>query len=368
MENESKKPNAGAAGGADASSDAAAMSARLLALQENEDDYTYTNPPAPKAPLVAPRGSRKGRFVYVLLTIVLFFVGAYAGKKLEQRKKVKPVATINGEEITPDEFAHISEIAAGRQALPQIINDKLVLQFARKKGLMPDQVTIDSKFEKAKRSPDFFKQLRMANQTEADYKLALLIQLCNQAIIYQGVKASPQEAQEYYRKNVDPSNAQARFFHPENVVVAVVVTKEESEIRKADAELKKGTNFQTVVAKYSKDVSRTRGGVLQPIKKGSIKTAAYQSLDKVLFDMQPGSQCEPRLVAGFWWIIRCLQHNPEKTDTFDSVQEDCNTAVLLMKGVQKNGEALKKEEEEFVKKSNIDILNPQYQDLTPRPN
>ena len=368
MEKEPTKPEAEVAGGADASNEAAAMSARLLALQESEDDYTYTEPPAPKAPIVAPRGSRKGRFLYFILCFILFFGGAYAGKKLEQRKAVKPIATVNEDAITPDEFAHISEIAAGRQALPQIINDKLVLQFAKKKGLLPDQVTLDSKFDKAKRSPDFFKNLRMANQTEEDYKLALKIQLCNQAIIYQGVKASPEEAQKYYRENTDPTNPRARFFHPENVVVSVVVTKDEADIQKADAELKKGTNFQQVVAKYSKDVSRARGGVLQPIRKGSIKSPGYEVLNKVLFDMQPGNQTPPTKVAGFWWIIRCLQHNPEKTDTFDSVQEDCNTAVLLMKGVQKNGEALKKEEEEFVKKAKIEILNPQYQDLTPRPN
>lgn len=381
MENEPVKPNSSELSpgssppdkGADSSkddkigTDAAAMSARILALQGQSDEYTYTELPQSSAPQTQPRKvRRRSTFINLVAAVILFGAGGYAGNRLEKRHLNPPVATINGQVISSDEFAHACEISSGKAALKHLIDDKLVLQFASKKGVVPDQKSLDAKFNELSRSPDFFKRLKASNQSPNDFKNSLLLLMCRQAIVSNGIRVNPQDIRAYYDRNIDRRNPSARFFHAESVQVAVIITQSEASIRSAQKELSSGVPFTAVVTKYSTDVSKARSGVLPVIKKGTVSGARFPGLEKALFDLQTNMQSEPVRIGSNWWLIRCLAHNPEVIDPFEKVQEECNTGLLYEMGLKNHGEELKKEEEEFVKKSTIDIPDAQYTDVSPK--
>ena len=350
-------------------SDAAAMTARLLALKGDSDEYNYAEPPASSAPpVVPPKVKRRSRLITYVGAAALLAIGAFAGRYVEKHRVSPPVAIVNGEIITAEDFAHASEIPSGRAAFQRLLDDTLVLQFAKKKGVIPDQKTLDAKFTEATRLPDFYRRLKVSNQTTDDFRHALLVLLCKQAIIGDKIKVNPSEVKAYYDRNSDRTNPRARFFHRESVQVQVVITRSEQAAQDAKSELDAKAPFLAVVNKYSTDISKARGGVLQPIPKGTIDSSKFPGLDKILFDMQQGNQQGPVKIGDNWWIIRCLAHDPETTDPFEKVEEQCTIGLLTEMGLKKNGQQLKKEEEQFVKASSIDIpaKYQSYADLSPK--
>ncbi len=357
------------------SADAAPVTPRRVKPRPEADEYDDPQPatnarvrsaPRPAAPAPAPP-VRKSKFPLVIAAAVLFGAGAAIGSRVEKRKFNHVIITVNEDSITADDFAHASEIANGRQTIQKIIDEHLVVQFAKQKKVVPDQKTVEAKYAEEAKTPDFFKKLRQANKSPEDFKHDILVALCRQAVVDNGISASPAEIKEYYDRNIDPKNPAARYYHPETVQIQVVVTKDESEIQKAWKDLQAGLPFTTAVQKYSKDVSRRNNGLLPAIRKGTIVSSKFPGLEQTLFEgLGVNALVPPHQYQGTWWVIKCLSHVVESTDAFDKVQQECSDAVLYNKGIKEKGGIIKKEEEEFVKKSKIEITNPQYADMAPK--
>ncbi len=348
-------------------SDAAAISARIVALKGDSDEYTYAEPPPkPVSPAVPPKVRRRGMLTKVVSVVVVFLIGGFVGSRLEKRRMHPPVAIINGDPITADEFAHASEIPAGRAALQRLIDDRLVLQFAHKMGAYPDSKEVDAKFTEMTRSPSFFQNLKRANETQEDYKYNLLITMCKQAIISNGIKVNPSEVQDYYKRNINPKNRASRFFHPETVQVAVIISPDKSALEQAQKDIAGGMPFASAVLKYSADASKAHSGILPPIRKGTVDSSKFPGLEKVLFDLQNGNSSDIVQIGKFYWIIKCLNHVPESVDPFDKVEEQCTDGLLVERGYKNNGDAIRKKENDFVKASTITISLDGYADLSPK--
>jgi len=348
-------------------SDAAAITARIIALKGDSDEYAYAEPPPKQVvPVVSPKAKRRGMLTRVLGAVALLLIGAFAGNRLEKRRAHPPVAVINGEPITPEDFAHASEIPAGRAALQRLIDDRLVMQYAKKVHVYPEQKEVDAKFSELTRSPAFFQNLKRANETQEDFKYTLLVTMCKQAIISNGVKVNPSEIKDYYNRNINPKNPASRFYHPESVQAAVIISPDRNAMVAAQKEMAGGMSFAAAALKYSVDVSKSRAGVLPALRRGRIDSTKFPGLEKILFDMQNGNTTDITQIGKNYWIIRCLSHVPETTDPFEKVEEDCTTGLLVERGIQNNGKTLQKQEQDFVKASTITITPEQYADLSPK--
>jgi hypothetical protein len=364
MENEPERTNTDAQ--EEKKSDAAALSARIVALKGDSDDYSYAEPPTyTRTPKVSFQ-KKITRLLFYLVAAGILFAGGYAvGARRTTKLLNPPVAIVNGDVISNQEFSHACEIPVGRAVLQRMITDKLALKFASAVGVMPDQKAVEAKYTEESRTPDFFAKLKNANQSPDDYKHALLVLMCNQAVVSNGMKVNPSEVQDYYKHNIDKTNRSARYFHPESVQVQVIMSPNMESIENAQKDIANKLPFAGAAAKYSIGSTRMRGGILPVMIKGRTKIdgVKYPGLEKVLFDLQTGQTSDAIKVGTTYWLIRCIAHNPETTDTFEQVQDDCTTAVLVQKGIQKNGEELKAKETDFVKKANVDIQFPQYADI-----
>ena len=268
--------------------------------------------------------------------------------------------------ISADDFAHASEMSSGRAALQRLIDDALVRQFARKIGVYPEQKDVDAKFIELTRSPSFFQNLKRANESQDDFKSSLLVTMCRQAIVSKGVKVNPSEIKDYYNRNIDRKNRTARFYHPETVQPSVIINPSREALETAQKEIAGGLPWATAAFKYSVDVSRARKGMLPPLRKGSIDSQRFPGLEKILFDMQNGQTTDIVKIVNNYWIIKCINHIPETIDPFDKVQEQCTTGLLVERGLKNNGQAISKEEQDYVKASTITISLEQYADLSPK--
>jgi len=354
----------------DAGNDAAVESAKKI-FDEDYDDFVdeedFQDPvlPPPRIELrPETRARRLGRVNLLLYGVVMVAVGTAIGVRVEKRRRNPVVVTINGSPVLADEFLHAAQIPSGKATMKRLIDEKLTIQFATERRLLPDAKAVDAEYAKHVNEPDFFKKLRNANLSVDDYKHALLVTLCEQAIVDNGVSVSDADIAGYYRQNTDKTHPGARFYHAETVVIQVVITKAKDEIDKAWHEVKSGTPFATVVAKYSKDTSRRNGGVFPPIHRGVIKEDKLPGFEHLVFDsVNPGTLIPPKQFAGAYWIIQCVSHTPESIDDLDKVRDQCRQAVLFEKGMQANGVQLKRDEEAFARKASISVNLPQYQEF-----
>jgi hypothetical protein len=78
--------------------------------------------------------------------------------------------------------------------------------------------------------------------------------------------------------------------------------------------------------------------------------------------MKVGQVVGPKLFAGAWWTIKCLDRTVERTNSFNEVKEDCKTSALVAKGYALNGKRLDKEFADYVQAANIQPFRPYYRD------
>lgn len=298
---------------------------------------------------------------------VTFVLGAGAATLWFRRAENAPVVIINGETITTPAFHHKLEIAAGTSVFTQMVDERLQAQLAARDKVSPTDAEVQAKFDEATKQNGFLDQMKKANQTPEDVKSNIRTNLTQQALVTKGVTVSEQEIQNFYAFNTDPRNVQARYYRPDTVRIAAIITDRPDDIKTALHELASGTAFTQVAAKYSKDQSRANGGLLPPIRKGQTSEKDLPGLEKTIFAMKVGQQVDTFKSANKFWIIRCVARDEELKIPFEKVKEECRLGALITKGTELNGKALQAKYAEFRKEAKIDILRVEYKDaLTPK--
>ena len=355
---------------AKASNDAAQMSLTMLYLYAViEDSYSAqyvatTRQLEVKDKVVIRRSRRQNPWVILTTALIFLSVGIVQGKRLD-KPVPKVIATVNSETVTETEVANQARIMAGRTAFQKILNDKVAIQYARSRNLLPTPIQVEYRFNTDIAKPDFFKNLVKANMSLDDYKHQLMIDLCKLNILSVGVTSADYQVQEYYKRNIDPGNRSAKYYHPESVVIAEIATRTEEECRNALFEVRDHVPFYEVARKYSIDDNKWRGGVLPAIQKTMLQDAAfrkYPGFGEMLFDhMQVGDVIGPYKLGPVWLVIQCVNHNPEVTDPFDKVKDDCIASVVSER--TGNREAVTKDVTNFVFKSHLSINDERYFDI-----
>jgi parvulin-like peptidyl-prolyl isomerase len=308
------------------------------------------------------RGFRLPVWLFVVLALVIGVgIGALAARQRYKGREKEVVLSVNGENITKDQFYRRLELVAGVNTLRQMSEEKMTLQFAKKLGTYPSDAEVEAKYAEAMKRADVKESLRASGQTADEYKYGLRIALATANSLSKGASVSDAEVKQFYEANIRKNNPTARYYIPETSVVAVIVTRTEDECKKALSELTNGMPFNRVVEKYTMDQStRNTGGVLPPIQKGRTQADRIAGLESAIFGLKIGQQIGPRKFADGWWIIRCLERKEAQTLPFDQVKEECRTQVLLSKGAPKNARAMEEEFANFRKTAKVQAFWRQY--------
>lgn len=309
-----------------------------------------------------PHGARFRGIVFLLTLLGTALLCSYVGYWLGTSRSNASIVTINGEGLSERDFLHRCQIATGTQTLQQMILEQEQLQFARKLGVFPPEKEVEAKFGEASRQPDFARTLASSHQTADDVRHSIRVNLAQAAVITKDITVSENDIRDFYVHNTDKKNPGARYYTPEAVLLAVIVSDTEADAKKALHELASGADFGTVAAHYSKDTSASNGGLLS-IRRGQMSTQKFPGLENRLFAMQVGQQLDLLPLAGKWWIIRCVGKTQEATVPFDKVQEECRAGALLTKGLQTNGPAMQGAFAEFQRTANIKATRPEYEQI-----
>ncbi len=290
----------------------------------------------------------------------LVAIGALAGMGFVHLRQNASALTVNGTAVSGRDFAHRCELAAGPAVAQQMAKEELQIQFARQQGVYPSDSEVETKYAALAGQADFSKSLAASGKTPDDVRRGIRLDLIQSALVTKGITVTEADAQAFYKANLDPKNLQARYYQPEAVQVAVVVSDKPEDVQAALHALATGASFASVAARYSKDASRTNNGLLPAIRRGQLDAKKFPGLEEKLFAMQPGQQLDTVTVAGAHWIVRCTGRSQEASVAYDKVKAECMDGAKLVKGVQVNGKTLQADSDLFQKSANIKFSDARY--------
>src|SRR5438445_247141 len=136
----------------------------------------------------------KAWFGWVGIGVGLAVAGASIGAV--KLRNERPIVVINGEKISRSRFLAELEEAQGANILRRMIREKLVLQQAAKKGLMPRPAQVQAEITALRESdPDMERQLRLSGKTDADMEHDVQGRLAAANLIASSVKLPEEELQ-----------------------------------------------------------------------------------------------------------------------------------------------------------------------------
>jgi len=211
--------------------------------------------------------------MYLRLAAPVFAVFAVAGAALADDGPTPPVlpavaATVNGEAVPTQEWlarvqqmtvndfnqnAKSRRMTAGQLALEELVNERLIMQYATKVGLLPSEAEVAKDVEAQKALPSVKERLEKKQLTEAQLQRAVRYQKTLQAFVTINQNVSPEEIRAWYDAN-----------YGRKWQVAVLRTSKRESAQQALAALQKGEPFAAVVARFSEDAATKQiGGELR---------------------------------------------------------------------------------------------------------
>jgi parvulin-like peptidyl-prolyl isomerase len=314
--------------------------------------------------VAAASGRKSSKGWTILLVIMALIVGVGVGAFLMRQRMWgrEVVAAVNGVLITKDDLFRRMQVSAGTTSLQQLVSEELQMQYATKIGAVPPEAEVEAKYQEATKEPNFRQTLAATHMTPADFKRNLRRNLARISVVNRGVTVTDADVRKFYEENIDKKNPKARFYLPEAVQVAVIVTATRDKAEKALEEIKKGMGWETVVNKYSQDSSKARGGALPPVVRGRAPVSKQMpELENALFSMKIGDRIGPRQFGKAWWIIQCLDKSGAVTKPFEKVKEECRTGAMLLKGLPANADKIEKDFTAFREKAKLQVFWATYE-------
>jgi peptidyl-prolyl cis-trans isomerase C len=203
----------------------------------------------------------------------------------------------------PERFRQIYMTPEGRQKTIEYIVDIYVLSAeAEKQGM--------------DKSPEIAKLLQFS-------KRDLLARKYLDKYSKEAPAATEAEAKEFYEKN------KSEFMQPETIHLHHILVKTEKEAKDAQDRLKKGAKFAEVASEVSLCPSKTKGGNLDWLPRGSL----VKEIDDVAFgtDIKPGVPFGPVQSKFGYHILLLEEKKPPQETPFEQVKDFVTEQVKFKK-------------------------------------
>lgn len=223
----------------------------------------------------------------------------------------------------PDSEKQRAELA--RLVLDQLIDQRLILQAARKHGVQVSETAVSAEIDRIKKNfgteAEFQLALSQRNLTVDDVRRLLRVNLAVRALMPLVAKVEVPEAE--VRKSFDQRRAQ--FDQPEQARVSHILIRVEDPkleerakqtILLIQGKLAKGEKFADLARQYSQDPgSKEKGGDLGFFAKG----AMVPEFEKVAFSLQPGQVSGAVKTQFGYHLILLHEKKPAKKATYQGV-------------------------------------------------
>ena len=204
--------------------------------------------------------------------ILILCLAILAAAPFAQVDPGRVVATVNGEEIRGGEYYRrmeflrgvgrrvgnsIAEAAPGFLTLDALINERLVLQLAKNKGVSVTDAEVASEMQQMQQDdPTMLQNWLASGQTRPELEHQVRLDLIRFKLATFGVTITDLEVDKFYKDN--PS----RFTTLRSVQIRVIAVDTEVAKSAVDASLAGGKKFADVATERSIDLTKSSGGAL----------------------------------------------------------------------------------------------------------
>ncbi len=267
------------------------------------------------------------------------------------------VAIVNEDVITQSEvseflsliYAQMSSIYKGGELreklgeakdriLNQMIENKLILQEAKKQNIEIEESEVDERLEEIKDSfsseEEFEEKLEVQGLTISDLRDRFREQTMVSKLIEREIKlkvvVDPTEVSKYYQEHIGDFQEQERVVIS-NILIRAEDTSKDAEARlKAEDilnQLKNGADFAELAQRHSQGPSATEGGLIIEVKPGQL----MEEIDGVIFNLDVGEVSKLVKTKLGYHIFKLEAKFPARTKDVAEVQDKIRDILFRQK-------------------------------------
>jgi foldase protein PrsA len=245
-------------------------------------------------------------------------VGAVGAVKLRNQRAI---VVINGEKITRARFLNELERNYGGTVLRQMLQERLVLQQAKKKGVMPTSAEVQKEIaDMREEEPDLDRQLRIHGKAVEDLARDVEGRLAVARLIASDVNVPDSEIQKLW------ASYQQKFNRPEGRKVEMVLTKTSEIGEKARNLMVAGTPAE--FASQSPGMALPGGRSQMILYRGQVPGA----LEGPIFALRPGQVSSVLRLGNAFAVVKVVETVPPRQKKFEDVKQRLLIAAKLRKG------------------------------------
>ncbi|MCL5102913.1 MAG: SurA N-terminal domain-containing protein [Armatimonadetes bacterium] len=257
--------------------------------------------------------------IAVAVVAAIVFVIAGCGTKTTVVPDV--VAKVNGQEISGSDYLDQAHRAAGRQVLSNLIEQSILVQWAKDEGVPVTDEQVNKAIESLKRDGIYDEQLKYTG--EAGLKALVQSQQARANLVNKMAKPSDEETKSAYEM------MKTRYVHGPRRQVAVIINNKKAKIEDAAKRIKDGEDFDTVAIDCS-----AMGSVKLWLEKN--QPMVPPELLKAAWDTKVGEVSGPVNVSmggqpTQWVVLKVLKDQPKVDLAFKDVKEEVETAAAAQK-------------------------------------
>ncbi|MGC2063649.1 MAG: SurA N-terminal domain-containing protein [Thermodesulfovibrionales bacterium] len=261
------------------------------------------------------------------LLITALFIGGMGGVCFAGGEDTV-LAVVNGEKVTTADYRRfllkvdpsLEDTQVSDKLLKKLIEERLIIQEARKKGVMVTDLEVEQSIREFIRqhkfaAGEFEKRIASRGMSLSDYKVwmkdnIIVLDKMLDAEVTRGISVNAKEIDDYYAQNRN-----LLIKEPEKIIVGAIVMLQSENPSPEEitgmklkslrivADLRKGEPFEKMALQYSEDPSREKDGILGDFKKGDLVPA----LEDALTGLKEGEVCDPVWVKEGVYILKLIK-------------------------------------------------------------
>jgi len=289
------------------------------------------------------------------LILIAAMVLALAGCGREQCGIPATVATVNGKPISAAQYCQYLSMGSGRQILPLLVDQQILLDWAEKEKVPVTDEQIDKQIEYIKRDGNYEDRVVNSGGEEA-FLSSVREQQARSNLGKRMYKFTDDELMTVYNQ------FKPRFVHGPRKYVAVLLSADPKKVEEARKAIKKGMEFDAALAKYADRQFALGGSPKAFVEKGGKLPALWNAAE----GLKVGDVSKPFVfdLPGYGKlhaILKVVGTQPELDLSFEKVKDEVRDLAAFQKTM--TDPEFQKKLEARRKKADIKIDLPQYKYL-----
>ncbi|RLD16175.1 MAG: hypothetical protein DRI36_06060 [Caldiserica bacterium] len=281
----------------------------------------------------------------------------------ELNSRARPIIEEYSKIVNPEELKK-KEKDIKEEILNQMIEEKLLLQEAKRKGIRVSEREVDegiaeikSRFKSEKEYQEELKRqgLTPSKMRENIREQLMIIKLIDMEVKSKIENPTDKELEEFYKNNKE------MMWEPEKVRVRHIFIKVSSTTPKEVARkkaikilklAKEGEDFSELARKYSDAPSKVNGGDLGFFARGEMTP----EFEKVAFSLNVGEISDIVETENGFHIIKCIGKKAREKRSFEDVKEDLRSYIFRLRFEDSYNKYIRRLRDKAVIKINEDAI------------